>query len=174
MDSYWTGACQRALVPNPLLQRAYTENTDQEIKLLDTPSTQLIQLVKTLRTSSLLFPHSLLALGQHLLYQSPKQLITFFPTCHGHDEARPYTCSNYPSDATSLDFQSHSVTFTPNPLLIFAFWNHKVLCFNKHFRSFALCYSTQSSSKSGCCFGEVIAPSPHTAANRFSKSFGSG
>lgn len=93
MDSYWTGAHQRELVSSLLLQRAYTENTDQEIKLLDKPSTQLMQLVKNIKDISTWFPYSLLPPGQHLLlYHSPKQLplsSLFFSTCHGQsgDEA---------------------------------------------------------------------------------------
>lgn len=35
-----------------LLQRAYMENTDQEMKLLDKPSTELIQLVKNIKDIS--------------------------------------------------------------------------------------------------------------------------
>lgn len=56
-------------------RRDYIEITDQEIKSLEKPSTQLIQLVKkTSRTSALLFPYSLLPPSQDLLYHPPKQL----------------------------------------------------------------------------------------------------
>lgn len=62
------------------------------------------------------------------------------------------TCSKYPFNATSLDFKSLSVTCISNPQPIFAFWNYftklyGALCLSKHFRSFALCYSTQSFRK---------------------------
>lgn len=85
MDSHWTGAYQRALVSKLLLQRAYTKNTDQEIKQLDKPSTQLIQLVKNIKdisTSASTIPSSSWPASSVPLPQAAPSVITFFPSHH--------------------------------------------------------------------------------------------
>lgn len=127
MGSYWTGAYQRALVSNLLLlQRAYMENTDQEIKLLDKPSTQLTQLVENIKdisTAVSILPSTSWPESSLPLPLAAPSIITSFSTSHGQsgNEARHSTCSNYPFHATSLDFKSHSVTCIASPQLIIAF-----------------------------------------------------